>query len=332
MGPSSVWMARYAWAPEMNMKMRTLILLVIPLTGMTIAAAVECPAFSRFKPTDGPLALMNCDFHTLYQKQVNEIISSLGAAGGRPVILNLGGTLTFKYNGTTEKARLLPDAAHGVKTFAHAVFAIYLALNTVPSGPLPDETKTTLTQIRTHIQAALRILPTLQLTAEEAATVSALGDDALAFLNGTLSNNQYTPASADRFYKKVYPSIHSTLQTVSDREWHTLDTLVTRWLRKLSPAERKKLGVVVTTVHQARANEISVAYFKKTFGFQTGEGAEHENGMVVMESGFTEDAALSLLARHYLDRKAAAVLFGDPERLQQDVLGPEPDESSSLPT
>ena len=34
-----------------------------------------------------------------------------------------------------------------------------------------------------------------------------------------------------------------------------------------------------------------------------------------------ESAALSLLARHYVDRDAAFLTFGDPTRLQRDALG-----------
>ena len=60
------------------------------------------------------------------------------------------------------------------------------------------------------------------------------------------------------------------------------------------------------------------------YSVDTAEGTvitQYEDGLIALEGHVDESAALSLLARHYVDREAAFLTFGDPTRLQRDALG-----------
>src|SRR4029450_4850371 len=95
---------------------------------------------------------------------------------------------------------------------------------------------------------------------------------------------------------------------------------VRRCRAQVGREERPRLGVVVATSHQARAHNRVMQYFERKLGRPTGVGAQREDGLVSLEGAADEAAAEALLARHYIDREAAQVLFADPSRLQLDLL------------
>jgi len=287
----------------------------------TAHAESVCKAFPYFKPESGPLAYVNCDFHAEYEKRVVEMVNTFGAVGGRPVIMNLGGTLIFKYAGKTETVDINPMPLHDVKTYAHAAFSLYFTLAMSKPGSLSIETRNALIKMNSDLDEAIKILPLLKLDQEAFQDSEALGNATHAFLNKVISQNAYTSREIKNYFNHVRPMILASAKKAAAIELHELDKAVTRWTMLMTEKDKKQLGVVVATVHQARAKETSLQYFAKKFGFKYGEGALNENSIVVLEGKFDEDSALKLLARHYLDRDAAAMIFHEPARLQRDLLG-----------
>ena len=78
--------------------------------------------------------------------------------------------------------------------------------------------------------------------------------------------------------------------------------------------------MVANASHQSRARELAVQYFERMLGETIGEGARHEKRLVVLESVNKAADQRGLLAAHYVDREHAELFFGDPDRLQWDVL------------
>ena len=298
----------------------TLALLVIFNTA-TAATTESCPAFPYFKPTTGPLAMVNCDFHTQYEARVKQISSTFGARGGRPVILNLGGTLLFKYNGKTETVDITPLAYHGLKTFSHGAFSIYLVLSQTTPGQLSTTIMDKLHTIRKNLKTAKQAIPTLELSEEAQTVLEKLASTSYDFLDTIITMQHCSANELDHYYTAVTPLIFQVVNLAGKIELQALDTAVNRWLASMTSDDKSKLGIVVATAHQARHDEISSRYFAKKFSFRYGIGAQHENGLVVLEGKFDEASALTLLARHYLDRDAGQVMFNNPDRLQRDMLG-----------
>jgi hypothetical protein len=96
-----------------------------------------------------------------------------------------------------------------------------------------------------------------------------------------------------------------------------LDAQVELAVRRMSERERAALQVVVTGDHQARERSLVLQYFQKRLG----EHAGTEDRVSYAEGVSDEQQALALVGTRRLDRAIALAFFGDPKRLQRDVLG-----------
>lgn len=281
---------------------------------------LACPEFPFFEPKTGPLAITNCDFHHSYENRVNAIQKTFGAVHGRPLIMNLAGTLILKYNGKTESMSITPPAYHQIKSYSHITFTIYLLLSQNSPGNLTAATLTELQKLQSDTDAVQSMLPTLKLTPEANTTLAKLMDLTHVFLNKIIAERSWSYQELIDFYQRIKPFNEQAIRLSVQMELQTLDQAINKWLAMMGPDEIKKLGIVVATAHQPRAQEISLQYFAKRFQLRFGEGALYETALVVLEGQYDEKAAISLLARHYLDREAAQVIFNDPEKLQRDLL------------
>lgn len=270
----------------------------------------------------GALSDINNDFHQAYENHVDEILQKIGAPGGIPVILNLGGRFVFKYNGQSESVNTTPAQFHIIKAFSHSLFATALILQHLPEGSLPIDARDKLIALQKHLRQSVAEIEQLDLSHKEKILVRNLAQYNLSYIHSLLKNNQFSEQANTLFFAEHQIELEIAIKAVVKRQLSLIDKTVNRWLSILSDDEREKLGVVVATVHQARADEVSLQYFANKFSYQYGEGAQHEKGFVVLEGQFDEASALKLLARHYLDREAATTLFNNPERLQSDLLGP----------
>jgi hypothetical protein len=293
---------------------------IIPVCAVQTISAVSCPDFPYFRPTSGPLALINCDFHHEYEQRVTQEIQSFGAPGGRPVILNIGGSLILKYNGKHETIDITPNQYQEVKVFGHAAVSVFLALYKSQSNQLELEKKRYLASLEDHLKKASLLIPSFKLTPEEMNSVTQLATLTQNFVHKILLQGHWTDKEYNAFFAAVKPLIFDITIIASRVEISALDNALNPWLAQLSPEDKMKIGIVIATAHQSRAKEISLQYFAKKFGATFGEGALLENRITVLEGYFDESSALKLLARHYLDQKIGQDIFGDPERLQRDLL------------
>lgn len=288
------------------------------LSSAAIAKTSEICSF--FKPASGPLAKVNCDFHTQYEKRIQEMVKTFGTPQGFPVILNLGGTLVFKHNGKVEEVSINPNNYHYIKTFSHVAFSVYLVLSKNTSGRISIHTRQTLLDIQNHLKQAEHIIPTLGLSVEEKLISENIATFTDEFITKMLQKNYFSKQEFDDYYTKAQPMFAQAIKKAAEIELNLLNETVNRWLARLTLQEKQRLSVVVATSHQARSEEISIQYFAKKFGYHVGEGALHEKNFVVLEGKFDENSALELLARHYLDRQAAHTMLKNSNRLQRDLL------------
>ncbi len=83
------------------------------------------------------------------------------------------------------------------------------------------------------------------------------------------------------------------------------------------PAEEwGRLRVVVIGSQMPRRDNAAVQYFSRLLG-EGGEGRR----LVYAEALYDEGRALNLLGTHQLDREVGAAFFGDPGRMERDLLG-----------
>ena len=96
-----------------------------------------------------------------------------------------------------------------------------------------------------------------------------------------------------------------------------LDARVEEEFARMNDEEKAGLQVVVTGDHQARSRSLGMQYFQKRL-----PGGAPGGERVLYAEGVTEEKeAVALVALQRLDREVAEAFFGDPKRLQSDVLG-----------
>lgn len=289
-------------------------------SALTPTTGLNCPEFKEYKPRNGPLSRLNCDMHSIYETRVKALVRTFGSPEGRPVILNLGGTLRLKYHGKTEVVDITPSQYQDLKAFCHHALSVSLVLSQQKPGTLHKNTRQALQVLLTHLHAAMVIIPRLKLSPKEKISLNRLTSMTERYLQRTLKDKTWTAQGLMSYYEDLKKPLQALLQGAVLVEINTMDEAINHWLLQLSPTEKKQIGIVIATAHQARASEVSVQYFSKKFEKQVGVGAIHEKGLVVLEGRFDEKSALELLARHYLDIEIGQIVFKNPEIMQRDLL------------
>lgn len=292
------------------------------LITQVLAAELTCPDFPNFEPKSGPLAVINCYFHHQYENRIKQIIATFGAPGGRPVIINLDGMdLILKYNGKTQKIKIADSTYQDLKVFSHASLSVLIILSQQAPGPLSEGTLKRLQELKTDLDNAILLIPTLKFPSKASEAAQHLAVLTAQYLNKLITTKQWTQNELVSYYKEAIGSINILVQTAAETELANLDEVLNQWLAPMSTDEKKRIGIVVGVVHQAVAREHIILYLSKRFSKQiSSEGALNEQGLVVAEGVFDEAGALALLARHYLDRDIGNVVFNEVDRMQKDLM------------
>jgi hypothetical protein len=280
----------------------------------------SCAQYPYLKPNQGPLALLNCDMHESYDARVKEIMGTFGSPNGRPVVINLGGTLILKHGSKTEQIDISPMEFQEIKSFCHASLAVFLILSNKSNATLDKHVIEKLKQMQVHLASAKAIIDTLGLTKEAADAANEMTNLTTQFVQTTLSHKTWNKSDLHHYYEQLQPSLKILIDSAANLQLTLLNQAINQWLTQLTPEEKQHIGIVVAAAHQARAGEISVDYFAKKFNKHLGIGAQGEDGLVIMEDKFDEESAYKLLAKHYLDREIGQAIFNDSESLQHDLL------------
>jgi hypothetical protein len=286
--------------------------------GNTAEIVETCKNFPNLSPKRGALMYINCDFHNLYTYKVNRLKNSFGAVNGRPVILNLGEKLILKYNGQTQVMNVTPDPYSQLKAFGHGVLSMSLVLVTNKNGHLYKSNKENLVFILRQMEESRQYFAAA--APDVFKDVNFIVTETKSFVDNILRNGSWSNEDLQKYYSRIKSKLKNLIKYSAKVEISALDKAINTWLMGIPKVDRANIGVVVAKSHQARARGLTVTYFAKKFHKLICEGALCEDGLVVMEDKFDENSALELLARHYLDRQLAVVIFDDPRRLQYDIL------------
>jgi hypothetical protein len=113
------------------------------------------------------------------------------------------------------------------------------------------------------------------------------------------------------------PRLLRLTEHATELELSALHTATEAALADMTPQQRASFEVVVAGAHQARDRSLPLQYFQQRLGEEPGE--EHRIAFAESVSGPAE--ARTLVGTRRLDRHIAAAFFGNPKRLQRDVLG-----------
>ncbi len=289
-------------------------------------SAPKLPATERQRGVGimGPLSALSEQFRSAHAAARARMCARLQSAA--LVIVYSHGTVEVDRNGQ----RLVPPTSiytpyvHVLKAVTHAAFLASLLFDE-PPGPLRQQ-HLAATQ---HEIAAVRQLfseaqePTVRLLpAAERERQLAILLQTQSFLAG-LQKGEQTPRGRADFIKGVRPLIGADLRDAARATLVKLDETIKgarALVERQDPRAWESVLVVANASHQSRARELAVQYFERMLSETIGEGARHENRLVILEGVDKAADERGLLAAHYVDREHAELIFGDPERLQWDVL------------
>jgi hypothetical protein len=239
------------------------------------------------------------------------------------VVVVIGDDATLLCNDREQREQVIPARYHELKALAHLAFGVQLTLVANGSGHVTEFTANELREKRTQIQDA------------QAATNSALSTPTVTIppkaaaellcRARTLVDRVLEEGVVD--FERLHENIRAlashaleTAQLAVCIELEQLHALLARWRNDLGETRWAGLYVVICGAHQPRYREATCQYFGQLLHQPEGYGAEREDRLVYGEGLCDVNAALDLLARHIVDQRASNLLFGDRQRLQEDLL------------
>jgi hypothetical protein len=288
------------------------------------AAPVWCaaPVRSSAEGKLGALAALNQEFLKAHADARKEACDKLESE--HLVLRYAFGSLEARYKGKDllgGPVNILPPEYHPIKDVSHAVL---LAALLFQSAPTEDGARATsilsamdaaLAQLDDATSPTTKLIPSARLPAQKR-ILKTTREAVLAFSQGKLDDK-----GQRAFFAKVRPDLDENIRSVSGAFLSELHRRVEEARKKVDdPKAWSNLVVVVGSAHQARAREIGVQYFERLLKEPVGEGARNENRLVVSESLWSAADQLGLLATHLVDQTSGELVFGDPLRLQWDVL------------
>lgn len=201
-----------------------------------------------------------------------------------PILVVLADDLVLFRGAARSRFRVTtPELTH-VKSVAHAPVALWLLLQRSDREPR---------------LAALR------------ASIAASPADPI--LTETLRWMDRTPHAPDELAAAVGPALEESIARATTMQLAALHRTTEAALATLSAPERRALHVAVTGDHQARIRSLPMQYFQRRFA---------DPDRVLYAEGIVDaEEAAALVGKQRLDRAMAKAFFGDPRRLQRDVLG-----------
>jgi hypothetical protein len=255
------------------------------------------------------ITILNESFHSAYRDATRE------RQAAAPIFILLGDELISHHRGERRAHRARPLAYHTIKTISHAPVALY-SLARRASEYLPDAALS----LRNRIDSVRFDHLTGPLLEDAKSVLQQTLEAADEYLRCCLDLPTFTGHVGNALLKLRW---HATALHLSE-----LDRVVTSELAQMDDNERSLLQVVVAGVHQARDRSLGTQYFHKRLP----EGCPAGERVLYGEGVHDEQAALELVALQRFDREVALAFFGDPTRLQQDVLGDAAEEIlSTLP-
>lgn len=226
-----------------------------------------------------------------------------------PVFVLLPESLVVHHRGKRTEHAVRPAAFHVIKAVTHAPVALFALCE---RGALREQ----LASLAERLEGARRELGRAPSEWPMSARLDALLAATEATLRALLAGSA-GPRAHWELAARVGPELLALAGEATRLQLVALHAAVERALGPFDAHERRSLQVVVTGDHQARQRSLALQYFQKRLC----EAASCEERVSYAEAVCDEAGALALVGTRKLDRTLAQAFFGDPRRLQRDVLG-----------
>ncbi|MGH7284901.1 MAG: hypothetical protein ACRELY_25525 [Polyangiaceae bacterium] len=250
--------------------------------------------------TNDSLGHVNEAFHDAY------VAAEKAAEADEPVFVLFADVLVVHRAGKSIELQVTPARFHALKCAVHAPVAAYTLLRDA-CGPAMSE-------------AVTKRLETLL---DRSAKAIRDSDDAAPLLHMTIHllenaiSGSLSRADLDAFAKRAGEMIMPLMDHSAEIQLGCLHERVDEAFAMLTSEERELVQVVVAGHHQARERSLGMQYFEKRLGKTDDRGSR----VIYAEGATSVEAALGVVGKQRIDRDLARAFFGDPNRMERDLLG-----------
>ena len=291
------------------MQNSTLNGILIAIFTIALAGCATKPAV-KAKPAIAALKHLNSAFRTAYKAERSTLLQHRG-----PIIVVAFDDLVLLRGGKTLRTGFTPAIYHEAKAIAHIPLTLYVWFQSRAGSPLSPAFRTRLADYRSRVVSADASLTgrpgwTDAILAPHRAITKA----ALAFIDDAARSGQVSAKTLADFSCRMRPYVLASADVAGRAQLDGLHALMGKW-RGMLGADWGRTRVVVLTPRQPRAGNLQYAYFLRLMG----RGAVNKR-LFFAENIFAPDGARNLLGTIELDRRASVAFFGDPLRLERDLL------------
>lgn len=276
-------------------------------------------AIETYDQYEDAITALNRSFHESYNNLIHRTFENLGARKS-PVIVMIHEDVILFHDGKEEKVNVIPKEYHQIKGIGHMSFGVYVTLANNGYKPLRPDIKEDLEHKIDLIDQALKYLEYNPLPLEYATTHRTMLESASNLIGKVLAAGEVVEDVLLDFCQKSAPLYLEGAQIGAKLEIDTLHDTVMNWIDRVGDDNWENIHVVICAAHQGRYRETTLQYFQRLLYEREGFSAKHEDRVVYAEHINDPQAALELLARHIVDQRASIDLFGDPTRLQEDLM------------
>jgi hypothetical protein len=248
----------------------------------------------------------NSRFHEMY----TEALRDEGLEG--PVLVVLADELVLLKSGDRVCRAITPDAFRVIKAVAHVAVGAFTAGHSLGDAHLGEESKRVFERFHKEIADLRASLASFFERPDKPGVLNNLThllSLAESYLGRVLDDGRGDADLLHAFALDAGPAMLRCTDDATRIQLAALHEHASSLLAQLEPRELDSLQVVVVGDHQARVRCLSMQYFEKRLGVTYGEGISNI------------DEAVRLVGTRRLDRVIAKAFFGDPRRLQRDILG-----------
>lgn len=276
-------------------------------------------AIETYDVYEDAITALNRSFHESYNLMVHKTFESLGKSN-TPVIVMFHEDVILYHDDKEEKVNVIPKQYHEIKGIGHMSFGVYVTLANNGYRELRQDIQKDLEHKLDLLDRGLKFLQYDPLPLEYASAHREILESARGMIRKVLAAGEVREEMLMDFCRKSAPLYLEGARIGARLEIETLHDAVMNWRDRLGDDRWENIYVVICAAHQGRYRETTLQYFQRLLYEQEGFSAKNEDRVVYAEHISEPQAALELLARHIVDQRASNDLFGDPTRLQEDLM------------
>jgi hypothetical protein len=227
------------------------------------------------------------------------------------------GELVLLHAGGERRESVTPEIYTRLKQVSHLPLGIFGALIAPASGIGGGDGgwREELAALAAAASAVKDDIDRLPLTEAQRLRQHALIDTGLAFIASQQPLDRPDPAALDAYARRVAPWTLANATEAADAQLDAMHAVATRWRAELGEEAWSRLYVLIPGPKTPRADNLAVQYFTAALG-----PGSLDTRVIYTEGIFDEGAGLGLLGTLLIDRRIGAAFYGDPARMERDLL------------